>query len=146
MIELEIQRMMDDPGVPADEQIEHWVNLALASEGDAMVNLRIVDEAEGWALNRQWRGRDTSTNVLGFPADSPSVDGSRVLGDVVLCAPVIAREAIEQDKKLADHWAHMVIHGLLHLTGYDHIDAQQAERMEARERELLASLEIPDPY
>jgi probable rRNA maturation factor len=146
MIELEIQRMVDDPGVPSDEQFRHWVNSALATEGDVMVNLRVVDEAESWALNRQWRGKDSSTNVLGFPADAPPVDGCRVLGDVVLCAPVIAREAIEQDKTLSNHWAHMVIHGLLHLTGFDHIDGKQAEIMEAREREILADLDIPDPY
>jgi probable rRNA maturation factor len=145
-IELEIQRLVDDPGVPADPQIESWVQSVLADAGDVSVNLRIVDEAEGWALNKQWRGRDSATNVLSFPADVPAAGGSRVLGDVVVCAPVVAREAVEHGKPLANHWAHLIVHGLLHLQGYDHIDGEHAEVMEAREVEILAGLGIPDPY
>ena len=145
-IELEIQRLVEDPNIPADDQIEGWVRAALSDEGDVMVNLRIVDEAEGWALNKQWRGRDSATNVLSFPADVPSGDGVRVLGDVVICAPVVVREAVEHGKPLMHHWAHLLVHGLLHLLGYDHIDGKHAEVMEAREVEILASLGIPDPY
>lgn len=146
MIELEIQRQLDDRQLPEDEQIESWVRHALAGQGSVMVNIRIVDLAEGWALNRQWRGKDSATNVLSFPADIPAADGVRVLGDVVLCAPVIAREAAEQGKSSAAHWAHLVIHGLLHLLGFDHIHAQQAQAMEARETELLAGLGFANPY
>jgi probable rRNA maturation factor len=146
MIELEIQRLVDDPGVPDDQLIESWVAAALADQGDALVNLRVVGEAEGWALNRQWRGRDCATNVLSFPADAPEVDGKRILGDVVLCAPVVAREAVEQGKALQAHWAHLVLHGVLHLLGFDHIDGEHAEVMEAREIELLAGLGISNPY
>jgi probable rRNA maturation factor len=146
MIDLEIQRLVDDPGVPSDEQIAAWVNGVLADQGPIMVNLRIVDLAEGWALNKQWRGRDCATNVLSFPASAPQVEGQRVLGDVVLCAPVITREAAEQGKAVSDHWAHLVIHGLLHLLGFDHTQSEQAQVMEAREVELLSALGMPNPY
>ena len=145
-IELEIQRLVEDPSIPADDQLESWVRSALNGEGHVMVNLRIVDEAEGWALNKQWRGRDTATNVLSFPADVPSGDDVRVLGDVVICAPVVVRESVKQGKPLMHHWAHLLIHGLLHLLGYDHINGKHAEVMEAREVEILAGLGIPDPY
>lgn len=145
-IELEIQRLVDAPGIPPDQQIEQWVQTVLSGEGNVMVNLRIVDEAEGWALNKQWRGRDSATNVLGFPADVPPGSETRVLGDVVVCAPVVAREAVEQGKDLSHHWAHLVVHGLLHLLGYDHTDGTHAEVMEAREVEILAGFGIPDPY
>ena len=145
-MELEIQREIDDPSVPDDLRIEAWVRQALAGETAAILNIRVVDQAEGWALNRQWRGKDHATNVLSFPADVPSLDGLRVLGDVVLCAPVIVRESVEQGKSPEAHWAHLVIHGVLHLLGFDHTDGPGAERMEAREAELLASLGFPNPY
>lgn len=145
-IDLDIQRVVDHPGVPNDDELRCWVQTALSDQGAVMVNVRIVDEAEGWALNKQWRQRDSATNVLSFPADAPPVGGLRVLGDVVLCAPVVQREAVEQGKEVAHHWAHLLIHGLLHLLGFDHIDAARAEEMEAREVELLAGLGIPDPY
>lgn len=146
MIELEIQRELEDPQVPPDHRIKTWVEHALAGQGSVMVNLRIVDLAEGWALNRQWRGKDAATNVLSFPADIPVAGDVRVLGDVVLCAPVIAREAAEQAKVPEAHWAHLVTHGLLHLLGFDHIHAERANIMEAREIELLSGLGFPNPY
>lgn len=145
-MELEIQRELEDPSVPDDLQIEAWVRHALGGDSAVMLNIRLVDQAEGWALNRQWRGKDYATNVLSFPAQVPAVDGLRVLGDVVLCAPVILREAVEQGKSPEAHWAHLVIHGVLHLLGFDHHDGPAAERMEAREKELLASLGFPNPY
>jgi probable rRNA maturation factor len=146
VIELEIQRQLADPGVPEDALIETWVKQAAAGEGKVMLNIRIVDLAEGWALNRQWRGKDSATNVLSFPAEMPATGDYRVLGDVVLCAPVIAREAAEQNKSPQAHWAHLVIHGVLHLLGFDHIDAEHAETMEAREIELMAGLDFSNPY
>lgn len=145
-MELEIQREINDPGVPADARIETWVQQALGDDTAVMLNIRIVDLAEGWALNRDWRGKDYATNVLSFPADVPALDGVRVLGDVVLCAPVIAREAVEQGKSPEVHWAHLVIHGVLHLLGFDHTDGPKAARMETRETELLAGLGFPNPY
>lgn len=145
-MELEIQREIDDPSVPTDGQIEAWARQALGGEDAVMLNIRVVDLAEGWALNRQWRGKDYATNVLSFPADAPPFDGLRVLGDVVLCAPVIAREAVEQGKSLEAHWAHLVIHGILHLLGFDHMNGPEARRMESREIELLHGLGYSNPY
>ena len=101
---------------------------------------------EGQSLNHTYRGKDYATNVLSFPADLPPELDLPLLGDLVVCAPVVAREATEQHKQLNAHWAHMVIHGCLHLLGYDHIDDAEADEMEALERELLAQLGIADPY
>ncbi|MGY6555916.1 MAG: rRNA maturation RNase YbeY [Wenzhouxiangella sp.] len=145
-MELEIQRELDDPGLPADDQILSWARQALGEDHAVMLNIRVVDLAEGWALNRQWRGKDSPTNVLSFPADAPDVDGLRVLGDVVLCAPVIQREAGEQGKELVAHWAHLVVHGVLHLLGFDHTDGPAADAMEAREVQILAALGFGNPY
>jgi len=146
LIELDVQRAYEGPDIPGDDRFENWVELVLAGEGDVMVNVRIVDEAEGMALNKRWRGREGATNVLSFPASSPPAGGIRVLGDVVLCAPVVAREAAGQGKPAERHWAHLTVHGLLHLLGFDHTTAEQAEVMEAREIQLLGQLGIPDPY
>ena len=146
MMELEIQREIDDPAVPDDARIESWVRQALGDDTAVMLNLRIVDLAEGWALNRDWRGKDYPTNVLSFPAAVPPLEGLRVLGDVVLCAPVIVREAIEQGKSPEAHWAHLVIHGVLHLLGFDNTHGPESERMEAREVALLSGLGFPNPY
>jgi len=150
MLDMDIQRLVDGPSVPDDDVIRGWVKHALGADDAVLINLRIVDQAEGWALNKQWRGKDYPTNVLSFPASVPvldnALDNKRVLGDVVLCAPVIEREATEQSKSLESHWAHLVIHGLLHLHGFDHTHAEQAVAMEAREIELLAGLGFDNPY
>lgn len=108
--------------------------------------LRIVDEAEGAELNQAWRKRGAATNVLSFPADLLENPAFRVLGDLVLCAPVVRREARAQGKRQAAHWAHLVIHGTLHLLGYDHVVKTEAEAMEALECSVLAGLGFPDPY
>lgn len=142
---IEIQRLVDDPDIPADAELERFARAGLG-ELDAEINLRVVGEAEGRVLNQRWRGRDYATNVLGFPADLPAGVEPRFLGDVVLCAPVIAREAREQGKPPAHHWAHLVIHGVLHLQGFDHTEPKAARRMEAEECRRLAALSIPDPY
>ena len=140
-----VQYAVPRRGLPSAARLRRWASAALAS-APGEVTLRIVDAGEGLALNRQYRGRDYATNVLSFPVPELP-DGTRpIRGDLVLCAPVIAREAKEQGKAPDAHWAHMVIHGCLHLRGYDHEEREEAEEMEALERRLLAGLGYPDPY
>lgn len=134
-----VQRAVTGRGVPSAARLRGWALLALAASPGELT-LRVVGAAESRRLNRQYRGKDQPTNVLSF-AGSPGQ-----LGDLVICAPVVAREAREQGKPPADHWAHMVVHGVLHLKGFDHIRPAQARVMEGRERAILARLSIPDPY
>ena len=145
-IELDIQRASAAPDQPDDDSFLRWVGLALGAGTDRELTIRLVDEDEGRTLNHTYRGKDYATNVLSFPADLPPELDLPLLGDLVVCVPVVAREATEQDKALHAHWAHMVIHGCLHLLGYDHIDESDADEMETLERELLAQLSIADPY
>lgn len=147
MIELDVQ-LASSGSVPATADLQRWCELALRQRsGDAELTIRLVDEDEGRELNRTWRHKDYPTNVLSFPADVPDeLLDIPLLGDLVICVPVVEREAAEQGKPLAAHWAHLVIHGCLHLLGYDHIDDAEAEEMEALERQLLAELGHPDPY
>jgi probable rRNA maturation factor len=134
-----IQRATRAAHVPSDQRIRTWARAALTRE--AAVTIRFVNGAEGRRLNREFRGRDYATNVLTF------VYSARPLaGDIVICAPVVAREAREQGKAVEAHHAHMLVHGLLHLQGMDHEHSREAARMETRERRLLASLGLPDPY
>jgi len=138
-------------GLPAAVSFRRWVAAALAGRiREADLAIRLVDAKEGRALNRHYRGKDYATNVLSFPADLPEglPEGVRLplLGDLVLCAPVIEREAHEQGKPLAAHYAHLTVHGTLHLLGWDHADDVEAEAMERLEREILAGLGIDDPY
>lgn len=138
-------------GLPASVSFRRWVAAALAGRiREADLAIRLVDAPEGRNLNRHYRGKDYATNVLSFPADLPEglPEGVRLplLGDLVLCAPVIAREAAEQGKPLAAHYAHLTVHGTLHLLGWDHADEVEAEAMEQLEREILAGLGIDDPY
>lgn len=145
-IEVEVQRESAGPA-PDDAAFARWVGAALAGRREqAIVSLRIVDAEEGRALNARWRGRDGPTNVLSFPAELPEELGLPLLGDLVLCAPVVLREAAEQGKTEQAHWAHLVVHGVLHLLGMDHQDDAEAEAMEAVERAVLAALGIADPY
>ena len=120
------------------------VTRALELSGDVCV--RVIDEQESRALNFQYRERDEPTNVLSFPVDLPSGVAAVVLGDLAICAPVVAREAREQRKDARDHWAHMVVHGVLHLGGYDHETPSDAAAMEALEIELLAAMGVSNPY
>ena len=145
-IELDIQRASEAPEQPDDDSFLRWVGLALGAGTDRELTIRLVDEDEGRSLNHTYRGKDYATNVLSFPAALPPELDLPLLGDLVVCAPVVAREATEQGKPLNAHWAHMVIHGCLHLLGYDHIDDTEADEMETLERELLAQLSIADPY
>lgn len=147
-LELELQQAVPAAaGQPGEAEFRRWAEAALPS-GEAPVELviRIVDEAESAQLNQDFRGKAGPTNVLSFPFEAPPQVPSALLGDLVICAPVVAREAAEQGKATQAHWAHMVIHGVLHLLGYDHLTDEEAQLMEDRERELLHRLHFPDPY
>ncbi|MEO5629922.1 MAG: rRNA maturation RNase YbeY [Thermomonas sp.] len=140
-------------GLPASLSFRKWVAAALDGRiKEADLAVRLVGNKEGRALNRHYRGKDYATNVLSFPADIaegvklPKGVKMPLLGDLVLCAPVIAREAKEQNKPLAAHYAHLTVHGALHLLGWDHEDTLEAECMEQLEREILAGIGLPDPY
>ena len=136
-------------GIPSAASFRRWA--AAACEGRIMkadLAIRLVDNKEGLSLNRHYRGKDYATNVLSFPAElPPGVDMPMpLLGDLVICAPVVAREAAEQGKELGAHYAHLTVHGILHLLGLDHDDDREAEAMEQLEREILAGLGYEDPY
>ncbi|MFJ3053411.1 rRNA maturation RNase YbeY [Pseudomonas nitroreducens] len=148
MLELDLQIASEAAGLPSEAEFRTWCELALRQrQNDSELTIRLVDEAEGRELNKTWRHKDYATNVLSFPADVPDeLLDIPLLGDLVICAPVVTREAAEQGKSVQAHWAHLVIHGCLHLLGYDHIDDEEAEEMEGLERELLAELGHPDPY
>lgn len=147
MLELDLQRA-SEASAPSEAQFRLWCEMGLRQRSaDSELTVRLVDEAEGRELNNTWRHKDYATNVLSFPADVPDeMLDIPLLGDLVICVPVVTREAAEQGKSPDAHWAHLVIHGCLHLLGYDHIDDDEAEEMEALERELLAELGYQDPY
>ena len=147
MIELDLQ-CASTGAAPAATDLQRWCELALRQRsGDSELTIRLVDEEEGRELNRTWRQKDYATNVLSFPADVPDefLD-IPLLGDLVICVPVVEREAAEQGKALDAHWAHLVTHGVVHLLGYDHQHEPHAETMEALEIRILAGLGYPDPY
>lgn len=136
-------------GAPPDAtQIREWIAATLAGRGaEGTITVRIVDEAESAALNRAYRGKDRPTNVLSFPLHTPAGPwGAAELGDLAICAPLVAREAAEQGKPVLAHWAHLVVHGTLHLLGFDHIEPTQAECMESLEIGILQHLGYPNPY
>ena len=147
MSRIDISYGLPRAGLPAAGTLRAYAEAALAGRReDGELSVRIVGADEGRALNRDYREKDYATNVLSFPAELPPGVPLPILGDLVLCAPVIAREAIDQGKPLKHHYAHMLVHGVLHLLGHDHMDEAEAEAMEAIEREVLAGLGIPDPY
>jgi probable rRNA maturation factor len=136
-------------GVPASTSFARWAQAALAAagaQGAFQLSIRVVDADEGLALNRDFRGKAYATNVLSFPADAVFPGGPRLLGDLALCAPVIEREAGEQGKRPAAHYAHLTVHGVLHLLGYDHEAEAAAAAMEALELKALAALGVANPY
>ena len=145
-IELDLQRAERFENAPADEQFETWVTAVLQSRGDAELTIRLVGREESRTLNRRYREKDHETNVLSFPAELPPGIDIPLLGDIVICVPLVEQEALEQAKPIEDHWAHLVLHGVLHLLGYDHVEESDAKEMEALETSLLASLGISDPY
>ncbi|MCM2679093.1 rRNA maturation RNase YbeY [Echinimonas agarilytica] len=146
-IELDLQLASDANNLPSFNLFEQWTLAALEDLRDeAELTIRVVDEEESQTLNNTYRGKDKPTNVLSFPFEAPPGIDLPLLGDLVICAPIVAQEATEQNKSNEQHWAHMVTHGILHLLGYDHIQDEEAEIMESKERIILANLGIPDPY
>ena len=139
-LELHVQYAVASRQAPARARLRKWAHAALAH--DAQITVRIVGQAEARVLNRNYRGKDYATNVLTFVMrDTPPYEG-----DLVLCAPVVAREARAQGKAIAAHYAHLIVHGVLHLQGYDHDDAPDARVMETRESRIVTKLGYPDPY
>jgi probable rRNA maturation factor len=148
-LQLHVGYAVPRAGVPATASFRRWVEAALHGarrRKPTELAIRIVDTDEGRALNRDYRGKDYATNVLSFPADLPPGVALPLIGDLAICAPVVAREAAEQGKPARHHWAHLTVHGVLHLLGHDHIEEDEAEAMEALETRILAGLGIPDPY
>ncbi len=144
---LDIQMASSVDDSPDEDSIKRWISAAIRGERETTeLTLRIVDEAEGAELNQCYRGKPGPTNVLSFPFDAVTPEPLPILGDLVICAPVVLREAAEQQKTATAHWAHMVVHGVLHLLGHDHIDDDQADAMEALETEIMATLNFPPPY
>lgn len=147
MIQIDLQIACSDNLLPSERDFYDWISLAIGNTREAAeISVRIVDIMESRALNRQYRSKDKPTNVLSFPAEFPHGVDLPLLGDLVICAPVVAEEAQAQGKLLKAHWAHMSIHGTLHLLGYNHIDTVEAEAMEALEAEYLAVLGYANPY
>lgn len=145
--QVELQNASDAASIPCQQDFLNWVTIASSNKKpNAEVSIRIVDKIESQLLNKQYRGLDKPTNVLSFPAEFPEGVDIPFLGDLVICAPIVEAEARAQNKSIAAHWAHMVIHGTLHLLGYDHIEDDEAETMEALEIALLAKLDISSPY
>lgn len=153
-VHVAIQRASRSADCPTDDEITSWARYAVQqTKTDNMpveLNVRLVDIEESAELNQSYRNKEGATNVLSFPFDTPPgyPDSfyTRLLGDIVICAPVVAKEAKTQHKPLHSHWAHMVIHGVLHLLGYDHQQDEEATRMETQETELLAHFKITNPY
>ncbi|MDB5815687.1 MAG: metalloprotein YbeY/UPF0054 family [Rhodocyclales bacterium] len=139
-LHLSVQYALHDKSLPSRKQIKHWIRAV--GNGAAELTLRFVGRKEGRALNAAWRGRDYPTNVLSFPYETEPV----LMGDLVLCWPVVRKESQEQGKTLEAHAAHLIVHGLLHLCGHDHENAAQAEEMERIEQDVMAKLGYPDPY
>jgi probable rRNA maturation factor len=149
--ELEVQRSSASDSIPDNQQFQLWVEAALAGKPEkSALAIRVVDEQEARRFNQEYRNKDYATNVLSFPLELPKGLPEEIrqaqLGDLLICAPVVAREAKQQCRSEVDHWAHLTIHGVLHLLGYDHEQQAEAVLMETLETEILASLGISDPY
>tara|TARA_R110002126_G_scaffold163110_4_gene311035 strand:- start:2341 stop:2802 length:462 start_codon:yes stop_codon:yes gene_type:complete len=146
-IVLDLQLASSSTSLPSANELQRWLDAAITPfQTIAEVTVRIVDSAESQQLNLQYRGKDKPTNVLSFPFQAPAGIELPLLGDLVICAPVVQDEAAEQHKALNDHWAHMLVHGCLHLLGFDHINDDDAQEMEAEEIQILAGIGIKNPY
>lgn len=147
-IELDLQLAVEDEnGLPSEANFATWLEAAITPfQEQAEVTIRIVDSEESHQLNMDYRGKDKPTNVLSFPFEAPPGMELDLLGDLVICRQVVEQEASEQNKPLLAHWAHMVVHGSLHLLGYDHIEDDEAEEMESLETEIMQGMGYEDPY
>ena len=146
-VHIAIQNESVETSIPDENNFTQWTNAAFSGEvADIDVTIRIVDEKEGRSINNEWRKKDYATNVLSFPIGEKLTDTSTLLGDIVICAPVVKREANEQNKMIEAHWAHLVIHGMLHLQGFDHEDETDANIMETKEITILNQFGYANPY
>lgn len=147
-ITVDIDNVSANKNVPSHSELASWCEHVLIRESkiDAELSIRIVDKDEIQQLNKNYRNKNKPTNVLSFPADLPEAVQLPLLGDIIICAPIVEEEALAQQKELKSHWAHMLIHGTLHLLGHDHIDDNEAEIMEATEIQLMNGLGFVSPY
>ncbi|WP_426360043.1 rRNA maturation RNase YbeY [Pseudocolwellia sp. HL-MZ19] len=144
---LDVQIACEEKNLPSTEQLQLWAETALSTlENDPELTIRLVESQESQELNHQYRQKEKPTNVLSFPFEVPEGIDLNLLGDLVICSDVVNQEAKEQNKQNLDHWAHLVIHGCLHLLGYDHIEEDEAVEMESLEIKLLSTLGIDNPY
>ncbi|KWU00412.1 rRNA maturation RNase YbeY [Vibrio toranzoniae] len=147
-IELDLQLAVEnEQGLPTEQDIQLWLDKTIPQfQENAELTVRIVDTKESHQLNHEYRGKDKPTNVLSFPFEAPPGIELDLLGDLIICRQVVEKEAEEQNKPLLAHWAHMVVHGSLHLLGYDHIEDDEAEEMESLETEIMQAMGFEDPY
>ncbi|WP_047045009.1 rRNA maturation RNase YbeY [Vibrio mexicanus] len=147
-IELDLQLAVEDNnGLPIESDMQRWLDVTISKfQPQAELTVRIVDTEESHQLNHEYRGKDKPTNVLSFPFEAPPGMEIDLLGDLIICRQVVEQEAQDQSKPVIAHWAHMVVHGSLHLLGYDHIDDDEAEEMESLETEIMQELGFEDPY
>ncbi|CAK1691849.1 rRNA maturation RNase YbeY [Vibrio crassostreae] len=147
-IELDLQIAVEnEQGLPTEQDIQLWLDKTIPQfQENAELTVRIVDTQESHQLNHEYRGKDKPTNVLSFPFEAPPGIELDLLGDLIICRQVVEKEAEEQNKPLLAHWAHMVVHGSLHLLGYDHIEDDEAEEMESLETEIMQAMGFEDPY
>ena len=144
---MDIQNVFGFESLPIDRSIINWAEQALDEQHkEAEITLRVVDIDEGKALNKEWRKKNSATNVLSFPVGEPIEHAPNFLGDIVVCAPIVEQEAKEQGKAIEAHWAHLIIHGILHLQGYDHESDEDANEMETKEINILKGIGFANPY
>ena len=146
IIELSISDDVSEAALPAEDSFQQWVQASYQGDDEVVASLQIVGSDEMQSLNKDYRAKDKPTNVLSFPMELPEEVGINILGDLALCDAVIESEAKQQGKSAEAHWAHMVVHGMLHLQGYDHIEDDEAEAMEAKEIEVMEILGFENPY
>ncbi len=144
---LDFQVVSQSNSIPSIDQFQSWIDVVLSDESiDSEIVVRIIDEAEMTRFNEQYRDKIGPTNILSFPFDVPENIVSILLGDLLVCAPIIEKESLQQNKLVDHHWAHIIVHGVLHLLGHDHIDECDAKEMEALEIKILRKIKIKNPY